>query len=110
MTVQSPGLRRWLGSFGTKKPSRRALRVVAVEKCLYETLGVSRAASKADIKAAYRRLARIYHPDVNPVSLGPERFQVGPGPDILHTSVHLILLFAQELSVERPLASCVWAL
>jgi DnaJ-class molecular chaperone len=32
----------------------------------YKTLGVERNASEADIKAAYRRLARKHHPDVNP--------------------------------------------
>ncbi len=32
----------------------------------YKTLGVSRQASDTELKRAYRRLARRYHPDVNP--------------------------------------------
>ena len=33
---------------------------------LYIVLGVQRGATPADIKRAYRRLARRYHPDINP--------------------------------------------
>ncbi len=35
-------------------------------KDYYKTLGVERSAVEKDIKAAFRRLARKYHPDVNP--------------------------------------------
>ena len=32
----------------------------------YETLGLAREASTDEIRKAYRRLARKYHPDLNP--------------------------------------------
>ena len=32
----------------------------------YETLGVQKNASQKEITAAFRKLARKYHPDVNP--------------------------------------------
>jgi DnaJ-class molecular chaperone len=35
-------------------------------KNYYDTLGIKRDASEKDIRQAYRRLARKYHPDVNP--------------------------------------------
>ncbi|HNW95033.1 MAG TPA: J domain-containing protein [Anaerolineaceae bacterium] len=35
-------------------------------KDYYKTLGLDKTAKEADIKSAYRRLARKYHPDMNP--------------------------------------------
>jgi DnaJ-class molecular chaperone len=42
-------------------------------KDYYTTLGVKRDASDKDIKQAYRRLARKYHPDVNPGDAAAEQ-------------------------------------
>lgn len=44
-------------------------------KDYYKILGVDRAASKDDIKRAYRRLARKYHPDVSKESDAEVRFK-----------------------------------
>ena len=41
---------------------------------LYIVLGVERTASAGDVKRAYRRLARRYHPDINPGDREAEAF------------------------------------
>ncbi|MFA5879233.1 MAG: molecular chaperone DnaJ [Candidatus Margulisiibacteriota bacterium] len=58
-----------------------------MSKDLYEVLGISKNASEAEIKKAYRRLAREYHPDVNKAANAETKFkEVQKAYDVLSDS------------------------
>ncbi|XP_010250190.1 PREDICTED: uncharacterized protein LOC104592493 [Nelumbo nucifera] len=58
-----------------KVSSKRFATVITAAADYYSTLGVPRSASSKEIKAAYRKLARQYHPDVNKQPGATEKFK-----------------------------------
>ena len=75
----------------------------------YETLGVSKSASKDEIKSAYRKLAMKYHPDRNPgdksaemkFKEASEAYQILSDPQKKVVMINLdILLFKMQEGVD----------
>ena len=53
-------------------------------KDYYQVLGISKAATEAEIKTAYRKLARKYHPDISKEPQAEEKFkEVGEAYEVL---------------------------
>ena len=45
------------------------------KKDYYEILGINKSASEAEIKSAYRKLARTHHPDIDKSAGAAEKFK-----------------------------------
>lgn len=60
----------WPSSRARSRPSR----MLRMGRDLYDVLGVDRNADKAELKSAFRKLAREYHPDVNDSPDAGEKF------------------------------------
>jgi len=48
---------------------------MAEKRDYYEVLGINKSASKDEIKSAYRKLAKQYHPDINKSPDAPKKFE-----------------------------------
>ncbi|KAI9117026.1 hypothetical protein K1719_012025 [Acacia pycnantha] len=64
-----------LDSSQTLHRCRGSRLIVRADRDYYSVLGVSRNASKSEIKSAYRKLARNYHPDVNKEAGAEQKFK-----------------------------------
>src|SRR5918994_2010908 len=78
-----------------------------LEKDYYRVLGVSDTASQKDIKNAYRKLSRQYHPDANPGdTAAEERFkEVSGAYDVVEDAVHG-LTTTVHLTSEAACSTC----
>ncbi|XP_075497069.1 chaperone protein dnaJ A7A, chloroplastic-like [Primulina tabacum] len=72
------------GSYRNPYQRRGSRLLVRADKDYYSVLGVSKNASKSDIKTVYRKLARSYHPDVNKEPGAEQKFkEIGNAYEVL---------------------------
>ncbi|KAL6563174.1 hypothetical protein OROHE_005761 [Orobanche hederae] len=84
-----------------KMSARRFGRSVVVAAAdYYSTLGVPKSANSKEIKAAYRKLARQYHPDVNKEPRATEKFkEISAAYEVNVGDEHGVVLSLKSLSV-----------
>lgn len=67
----------------------------------YTTLGISRSASSKEIKAAYRKLARQFHPDVNKDPGATDKFkEISAAYEMRKRGLCMISMVKLELKVQ----------
>ncbi|KAE9608010.1 putative chaperone DnaJ [Lupinus albus] len=64
-----------MGSSPSLHHRRGSMLIVRADADYYSVLGVSKNSSKSEIKSAYRKLARNYHPDVNKEPGAEQKFK-----------------------------------
>ena len=87
-------MRLWLWyAFGEPlwfmKPAPIRYNASMARRDYYEILGVGRGTTEAQIKSAYRKLARKYHPDVNKSAGAADKFKEATGASDGNLSTHL---------------------
>ena len=75
-----------------------------MSESLYETLGISKGASSDEIKKAYRKLARKYHPDINKDPGAEDKFKE------INTTSTAILCLAVKISTTLLVVQPIWVI